>query len=36
MGPSATKLGSWVYVFSKFTPEALLFEAFVILGLMAC
>jgi hypothetical protein len=33
MGP--TKIGSWVYLFSKFTPEALLFEAFVILGLMA-
>src|SRR5436190_3221151 len=36
MGPTATKLGSWVYLFSKFTPEALLFEAFAILGLTAC
>jgi hypothetical protein len=36
MGPTATKIGSWIYIFSKFTPEALLFEAFVILGLLAC
>jgi hypothetical protein len=35
MGPTATKLGSWVFIFSKFTPEALLFEAFAILCLTA-
>jgi hypothetical protein len=33
---STNSVGSWIYLFSKFTPEALLFESFLILFLSAC